>query len=29
MKKILTEIAEWLIMLGIIGILTFLLIYKG
>jgi len=29
MKKLLTEIAEWAVMLGIIGILTFLLIYKG
>ena len=29
MKKILTEIAEWLIMLAIIAAIVLLIIYKG
>ena len=29
MKSTLREIAEWAVMLAIIGVLTFLLIYKG
>jgi len=29
MKSTLREIGEWAVMLAIIGVLTFLLIYKG
>jgi hypothetical protein len=29
MKKLLTEIAEWLIMLAIIAAIVLLIIYKG
>lgn len=29
MKKLLTEIAEWTVMIAVIGLIVFLLIYKG
>ena len=29
MKQILNDIAEWLVMIAVLGVIIFLLIYKG